>query len=402
MSGLLLRRLSTGGSALDGSTKKPLDGLRNLDAFPKTLEDFRVKTVSGALVSVIAGLIMLGLFVSELNFYLTTSVRDELLVDTSMGEKMRIDMDITIHHLPCVYLSVDAMDVSGAQQFDVVTNLYKRRLRPDGIPVDEAAKSAVVEEVGLGDKSSEVVKDPTKDPHYCGDCYGAATEEKKCCNTCLDVREAYSLKKWAIEDYSGIEQCMREGWMVKVKEQVDEGCNVFGYLEVNKVAGNFHFAPGKSFQNHNMHIHDIESLRHVRFNMSHTVNSLAFGNVFPGIINPLDGMSKTSDDIAVMYQYFLKVVPTVYRRANGEEVKTNQFSFTAHDKVINYGAGDHGLPGVFINYDMSPILVKITEENRSFFHFLTSVCAIVGGVFAVAGLIDTLIYRSTKALNKRE
>ena len=35
--------------------------------------------------------------------------------------------------------------------------------------------------------------------------------------------------------------------------QVDEGCKTHGYLEVSKVAGNFHFAPGKSFQSHSVH-----------------------------------------------------------------------------------------------------------------------------------------------------
>jgi len=29
---------------------------------------------------------------------------------------------------------------------------------------------------------------------------------------------------------------------------VHEGCNLFGFLEVNKVAGNFHVAPGKAFE----------------------------------------------------------------------------------------------------------------------------------------------------------
>lgn len=29
---------------------------------------------------------------------------------------------------------------------------------------------------------------------------------------------------------------------------------------MNKVAGNFHFAPGKSFQQHNVHIHDLQVL----------------------------------------------------------------------------------------------------------------------------------------------
>jgi hypothetical protein len=42
-----------------------------------------------------------------------------------------------------------------------------------------------------------------------------------------------------------------------LKNQEGEGCNIYGYLEVNKVAGNFHFAPGKSFQHGSMHVHDL-------------------------------------------------------------------------------------------------------------------------------------------------
>ena len=48
-------------------------------------------------------------------------------------------------------------------------------------------------------------------------------------------------------------QCVREGWKDKLNEQKNEGCLVTGHLEVNKVAGNFHFAPGKSFQQHHVH-----------------------------------------------------------------------------------------------------------------------------------------------------
>lgn len=44
-----------------------------------------------------------------------------------------------------------------------------------------------------------------------------------------------------------------------MKAQQNEGCEVYGYLEVNKVAGNFHFAPGKSFQQ--QHVHGMQSLK---------------------------------------------------------------------------------------------------------------------------------------------
>ena len=37
--------------------------------------------------------------------------------------------------------------------------------------------------------------------------------------------------------------------------------------------------------------------------------------------------------------------------------------------------------GMFVTYEISPLMVEVTEHRRSFTHFLTGVCAIVGGVF---------------------
>lgn len=45
---------------------------------------------------------------------------------------------------------------------------------------------------------------------------------------------------------------------------------------------------------------------------------------------------------------------------------TNQFSVTKHSKVVSSGMGDAGLPGVFIMYELSPMMVKYTEKQRYF------------------------------------
>lgn len=45
-------------------------------------------------------------------------------------------------------------------------------------------------------------------------------------------------------------------------------------------------------------------------------------------------------------------------------VKTNQFSVTRHEKVANGLIGDQGLPGVFVLYELSPMMVKFTEKHR--------------------------------------
>lgn len=52
-------------------------------------------------VTLLSAVIMFTLFVSELNYYLTKEVHPELFVDTSRGQKLRINVDITFHHLPC-------------------------------------------------------------------------------------------------------------------------------------------------------------------------------------------------------------------------------------------------------------------------------------------------------------
>jgi len=44
---------------------------------------------------------------------------------------------------------------------------------------------------------------------------------------------------------------------------------VYGFLEVNKVAGNFHFAPGKSFQQSGVHVHDLLAFQKESFNVRH-------------------------------------------------------------------------------------------------------------------------------------
>ena len=236
---------------------------------------------------------------------------------------------------------------------------------------------------------------------YCGSCYGAEQQPGECCNSCAVVRERYRQRGWAFTINTQVEQCKREAHLEAIDAQSGEGCRMFGHFTVNKVAGNFHFAPGKSFQQGSMHVHDLLAFGpDALFNMSHTIHKLSFGADYPGLENPLDGVVITQSGPHLMYQYFVKVVPTVYVDIGGGVIRTAQFSVTEHAKSVDIPTG-RNLPGLFCFYDVNPIQVRFMETKSSFTHFLTSVCAIVGGVFTVSGLVDSFLYHGQKVLAKK-
>jgi hypothetical protein len=61
-----------------------------------------------------------------------------------------------------------------------------------------------------------------------------------------------------------------------------------------------------------------------------------------------------------------------------------------------------GTPALWFRYDLSPLTVKYQEKGEPFFSFLTAVCAVVGGVFTVAGIVDGLVFSATQIYQKLE
>ncbi|KAI0252162.1 hypothetical protein BJV78DRAFT_1205287 [Lactifluus subvellereus] len=56
------------------------------------------------------------------------------------------------------------------------------------------------------------------------------------------------------------------------------------------------------------------------------------------------------------------------------------------------------MPGVFLSYEISPILVAHRETRQSFAHFLTSTCVIVGGVLTVGSILDSALLATQRSL----
>jgi len=374
----------------ESSSGPGLERLKVFDAYAKASDEFRVRTVSGAVLSVICGLLLLVLVITEFHGYLQMDVVPEISVDKPMDEKVRINFNVTFPYIPCSFIEVDDLDVAGEHQLNPQNDITKTRL-------DVRGNVIVQTKVGMND----LVPKAEQKEEGCGSCYGAETEETRCCNTCEEVKEAYRKKGWTPKP-AQIQQCMSEKLSEDMIRQRDasEGCNIAGHITVNKVAGNFHIAPGRSSQIGSfVHTHDVDFLAR-NINVTHMIHHLSFGEPYPGVVNPLDDHHEIDIPGASMVQYFVKVVPTTYTFLDNTSIITNQYSVTEHNHHVELNDLPNGVPGMFVLYDMSPITVRYTEKNKSFLHFLTNVCAIVGGVITIASVLDNAIFRFTSDSKK--
>ncbi|CAF0806097.1 unnamed protein product [Brachionus calyciflorus] len=177
----------------------------------------------------------------------------------------------------------------------------------------------------------------------------------------------------------------------------DQGCRMKVSFKVNKVPGNFHVSThGSSDQPENP-------------NMSHHINDLTFGehvahlNSIPdSSFTSLNGREQNSADPYASHDYIMKIVPTIFENVNGYQLYPYQFTY-AHREYVPYAHGGYRVPPtIWFRYDLNPITVKYTERRKPIYTFLTTVCAIVGGAFTVAGIIDSIIFTASEVFKKFE
>lgn len=319
--------------------------LKKFDVYRKLPQDLTEPTISGAMVSIVACSFMLVLFLSELNTYLTVSTSTEMFVDINRGgEKLLINIDVVFSRYPCGVISLDAQDIMGSHHINIQGSMKKIRLDLNGNILDE-------EDLLNSSKTMDVQA----------------------------VKEQFNNK---------------------------EGCRLKGHILVNKVPGNFHIS-SHAFQDK---IYQIVGHEMGKLDFSHEILHLSFGanqdiqfiqSIFhEGVLSPLDSVKKTRPDSikdALSYEYYIKVVPTTYKTLKREEYYVHQFTANSNEYK------SEGAPAVYFRYDLSPVTVKFAQVQESFFHFIVQVCAIVGGVFTVAGLIENLLHTSiASVLKKRE
>jgi len=356
--------------------------------------------LTGAAIS-LATIGLVGLLTClELIDFAQVRTSEHLYVDTSRGApSMRINVNISFPALPCSVLTIDTLDLSGNRAPEAAQSISKvrldangRRLLP-GVPPAQAPGTRQLLFEGTHIRSREP---PAAAAATAATAAAAATRSSGKLPPLQGFGHAAGrgdillsallseLLPNVFEDKEAI---------AELRTHIGEGCHIEGAVTVNKVAGNFHFALSKADHHVLMTVFGQKE----SINVSHVIHCISFGDVYPSMVNPLDGTPKVLTNTTGFFQYHIKVVPTLYEPWFGESLLTNQFSYTELFRTT------HELdkfPAVYFHYEFSPIMAKFTQSRRSYSSFLTGLCAILGGVFTMAGMVDSCLHRMTRSLAK--
>jgi len=69
------------------------------------------------------------------------------------------------------------------------------------------------------------------------------------------------------------------------------------------------------------------------------------------------------------------------------------------NRSISHSKGSHGVPGIFMKYDLSSLRVHIRESHQPFWQFIVRLCGIIGGIFATSGELRVLVVALLKSLD---
>ncbi|KAM7333210.1 hypothetical protein ACRRTK_006530 [Alexandromys fortis] len=318
----------------------PFD-FRRFDIYRKVPKDLTQPTYTGAIISICCCLFILFLFLSELTGFITTEVVNELYVDDpdkDSGGKIDVSLNISLPNLHCELVGLDIQDEMGRHEVGHIDNSMK-------IPLNNGA-----------------------------------------------------------------------------------GCRFEGQFSINKVPGNFHVSTHSA------------TAQPQNPDMTHIIHKLSFGDTLQvqnvhGAFNALGGADRLTSNPLASHDYILKIVPTVYEDKSGKQRYSYQYTvanktprraghFTfqfsvlaplcgqaqasvafvlitlSHQEYVAYSHTGRIIPAIWFRYDLSPITVKYTERRQPLYRFITTICAIIGGTFTVAGILDSCIFTASEAWKK--
>lgn len=318
-----------------------MNNIKSFDLFQKiTTKEIIQPTITGALISILGICLIFFLILKETIDYMSPTLKKETLIyqDKLTTEKIKVNFSMKFFDLPCPIISIDQEDTVGAHYVNIIDNIEKIRFTKENKKI-------------IGNYS----------PFN------------------LDI----------------VQKSIKNG----------EACYVNGHITINKAPGDIHF----SFHEfRNVWEFLVERPEYYsKINLSHKIYSLSFGDkkINSEILEKFGLNDYTqhfmgseismpdyihNDGIKYNYDYYIKLIPHVFvDEVMGKEYFTYQYSLSHKKNIVE--EVEIEMPIVKIDYDISPITLKITLHKKHFTKFLIHICALVGGVFVVFSIFNSII-----------
>ncbi|KAG5471259.1 hypothetical protein LSCM1_01332 [Leishmania martiniquensis] len=103
-------------------------------------------------------------------------------------------------------------------------------------------------------------------------------------------------------------------------------------------------------------------------------------------LEPMSGVRRNySLQKPYFYQFFLQLIPSTVRLPREDD--RFGYQYTAFDSVLQYN-GQGRAPGLYFSYKLSPFAMDCAVQYDAIGHFLVHLCAVLGGVYTVAGMVE--------------
>lgn len=367
--------------AVEYASKQKMS-LRKFDVFPKLVNEYRVGTVWGGILSLLSLFFAITLSWVEIHSYLHPQIRQKLIVDSARptGEdgvtismenlpRLKSFINITLPKAPCYLLHIDVID--SITQMSIPLDKVKTtftRLSPSGqqigvLPLDFMNKTS-----------------KNQNSQSC------LIDDKKKCQTCLDVYNVFKEKGVQVPKLADIPQCSEV--KKEISQMDNEGCRIESSFRAVRVGGEFHIAPGMSWFSDGWHVHDCITFGKLfkDINLTHTITRLQFAKTKEPL--PLDN--------------FTLVHP--------QTMPSFRVVYTADILEDNYSASRysmdsskvHMIPGIFFVYDVSPITATTYLDKEPKLHLITRLLTVFGAVLGIFRIVDHVIYSASRSTKKEE
>ena len=187
------------------------------------------------------------------------------------------------------------------------------------------------------------------------------------------------------------------------------GCSIDGFIYVKKVPGALYVAaqtPSHSFvagaMNASHIVHEFFLGQKLPQRKLAELERLMPGGLPTAWFDKLAGQQFASEAENTTHEHFLQIVRTlVHPLHSGLAGAIDAYEYTVHSHAFE--AESDVLPHAKFSYAPSPMLVHVSEETRyGAYHFITTVSALIGGVFTVASIADAGASSVAKLVKKNE